>query len=178
MDDDPDPDGAPRPSPDAPPLAIDVVEEAGDWTALGDVAARVEPIAAAISRHVEIDERSEVALALSDDAHVRTLNATWRGKDRPTNVLSFPAADMVRPDGVAMPLGDVIVALETLTREAAEQDIPIGHHFDHLVVHGVLHLLGYDHEDAAEAEEMEALEVAILADMGVPDPYVGSVLED
>jgi probable rRNA maturation factor len=118
-------------------------------------------------------------VALADDAHVRTLNRTYRGKDAPTNVLSFPAPAL--PAGVATPtalLGDIILAEETVVREAVELDVSPGHHFDLLVVHGLLHLLGYDHETEDEAREMEGLEIAILADLGIEDPYAGRPLID
>ena len=105
---------------------------------------------------------------LADDAFVQHLNKTWRGKDQPTNVLSFPAGENTA--GIDH-LGDIVLALETITREAREQDKKPADHLTHLVVHGMLHLLGYDHEDDDEAEEMEALERRILAGLGIADPY-------
>ncbi|WP_375462468.1 rRNA maturation RNase YbeY [uncultured Methylobacterium sp.] len=114
----------------------------------------------------------EVSVLLADDATVQGLNRTWRGKDRPTNVLSFPAAPQPAHAGAAVPLGDVVLAYDTLLRESAEQSKPLAHHLAHLLVHGTLHLLGQDHETGdADAEAMEALEVAALATLGVPDPY-------
>lgn len=115
----------------------------------------------------------EVSLLLTDDARVRELNRAWRGQDRPTNVLSFPAlaAGETVPPGMPVLLGDVVLAFETVAREAAAQGKEVGAHTSHLLVHGVLHLLGHDHEDEAEADEMEALETAILARLGVADPY-------
>jgi len=107
-----------------------------------------------------------VAILLADDSTVQELNARFRGQDKPTNVLSFPAAE--NPEGH---LGDVVLALEVCAREAAEQGKPLGWHLQHLVAHGVLHLVGYDHMDDAEAEEMEGLERVILAGLGAPDPY-------
>lgn len=113
-----------------------------------------------------------VSVLLADDAAVRALNRTWRGQDRPTNVLSFPAAPQPAHAGAAVPLGDVVLAYDTVLRESAEQSKPLGHHLAHLLVHGTLHLLGQDHETGeAEADAMEALEVAALASLGVPDPY-------
>jgi probable rRNA maturation factor len=106
---------------------------------------------------------------LTDDAKIRALNRSWRGKDTATNVLSFPA-----PAGGSAeprPLGDVVLARETIAREAVEQRIPAQDHLAHLTVHGVLHLLGYDHENDRDAETMERLEREILARLGVPDPY-------
>lgn len=118
---------------------------------------------------------AEIAITLSDDAEVRVLNRDWRGKDKPTNVLSFPGlegamANLLPPDA-PRPLGDIILAFETCRGEAADQGKSLADHTRHLVVHGVLHLLGFDHEDEAEAEEMEALETAILAGLGIADPY-------
>jgi probable rRNA maturation factor len=119
-------------------------------------------------------ERHAVSVALLSDAEVHSLNKTFRGKDAPTNVLSFPSAPAVRPpEGSREPvfLGDVALAYETVAREAAEQDKPVLHHAAHLVVHGVLHLAGFDHENGADAERMEAAERGILSKSGIPDPY-------
>ena len=114
----------------------------------------------------------EVSVLLADDATVQTLNRTWRNKDKPTNVLSFPAADVPIQPGMARPLGDVVLAYDTLVRESTEQSKPFEHHFAHLLVHGTLHLLGQDHETGeAEADAMEALEVAALRTLGIPNPY-------
>jgi probable rRNA maturation factor len=111
-----------------------------------------------------------LGLILTDDAEQRGLNRTYRGRDAPTNVLSFAIGDPA-PVGSAVLLGDVVLAFATVEREAAEQHKPLADHLRHLVVHGVLHLLGFDHQSAAEAEVMEAREVEILANLGVPDPY-------
>lgn len=115
----------------------------------------------------------EVAVRLADDAAIQELNRSWRGKDAPTDVLSFPAGPPPAglPAGLGWPLGDLALALETSAREAAEEGKPLADHLTHLVVHGTLHLLGHDHEQPAEAEAMEALERRILAALGVPDPY-------
>jgi probable rRNA maturation factor len=115
-----------------------------------------------------------VDITLADDAEQRRLNRTYRGKDMPTNVLAFPQGkpDSSRPDAPVL-LGDVVLAFATVRREAAEQHKPLANHLRHLVVHGVLHLLGFDHEKAAEAAAMEAREIKILAKLGVPDPYRG-----
>src|SRR5579859_2792653 len=120
-------------------------------------------------------ERLEVSLLLTDDTQVQELNRDYRGQDKPTNVLSFAALDAdspIPPDGPIL-LGDIIIARETTEREASEAAKSLPHHLSHLVVHGVLHLLGYDHMEDDEAEEMESLERSILAGLGVPDPYRG-----
>lgn len=108
----------------------------------------------------------DVTVLLTDDETVRDLNARFRGKDSPTNVLSFPAHDTAHGH-----LGDIALAYGVCAREAVEQDKTLVAHLQHLVVHGVLHLVGYDHEDDAEAETMENLERQILAGLGLPDPY-------
>ena len=111
-----------------------------------------------------------LGLILTDDAEQRRLNRAYRGKDAPTNVLAF-AVGAPAPPGAATLLGDVVLAVETVMREAAEQQKPLADHLRHLIVHGVLHLLGFDHESEAEAAVMEAREREILAALGVPDPY-------
>ena len=114
----------------------------------------------------------EVSILFADDATVQELNRTWRGQDKPTNVLSFPAAPQPAHAGVARPLGDVVLAYDTMLRESEAQSKPLADHLAHLLVHGILHLLGQDHETGeAQAQAMEALEVAALASLGVADPY-------
>jgi len=113
-----------------------------------------------------LETLGEVSILLTDDQELRDLNARFRGQDKPTNVLSFPS-----PEHFAPHLGDVALAYETCAREAAEQGKPLAHHLSHLVAHGVLHLLGWDHQTDAEADEMEALERTVLAALGIPDPY-------
>jgi probable rRNA maturation factor len=107
---------------------------------------------------------------LTDDAQIQELNRTWRAKDKPTNVLSFPAPEQPGATGPRH-LGDIALAYETLVRESEEESKELAHHFAHLIVHGVLHLLGYDHEVEAEAEIMEGLEIKALATLGIADPY-------
>ena len=110
----------------------------------------------------------EVSILLTDDEEMRALNRTWRGKDAPTNVLSFPAGDDPSEAGL---LGDVALAYETTLKEARATNIALADHVAHLVVHGVLHLLGFDHMREDEAERMEALERQALASLDIPDPY-------
>ena len=112
----------------------------------------------------------EMSVVLTDDAAIQALNRDWRKIDKPTNVLSFPAATPKLP-GVPALLGDVIVAYETLAREARDENKPVLHHLAHLVVHGYLHLLGYDHQTDSEADAMEGLERKILARLEIADPY-------
>ncbi len=115
-------------------------------------------------------ENAELAVMLTDDTGIRALNKDFRGVDKPTNVLSFPAAAHPAGDAPRM-LGDIAIAYETLRREADDEHKPFAHHLSHLAVHGFLHLIGYDHETDDDAEAMEALEVKILAQLGIPDPY-------
>jgi probable rRNA maturation factor len=112
----------------------------------------------------------ELAIVLTDDSAIRTLNRYWRGIDEPTNVLSFPAKTAQTNDAPRL-LGDIVIAFETSAREAARENKLLVHHLAHLAVHGFLHLAGHDHEADAEAAAMEQLERAILARLGVPDPY-------
>ncbi len=114
----------------------------------------------------------ELAIVLTDDSAIRTLNRDWRGKDAATNVLSFPAPAMSGDNEVVTLLGDIVIAYETTAREAAAENKPFGHHLAHLAVHGFLHLVGYDHETDQEADAMEQMETTILARIGVPDPYI------
>jgi probable rRNA maturation factor len=118
------------------------------------------------------DDRRSVNVLLTSDAELRHLNRDFRGKDQATNVLSFPAATMTAPDGSAAHLGDIALAFETIEREAREQNKPLLHHVRHLIVHGTLHLLGYDHDNDAAADAMERRERDILARLGISDPYL------
>ncbi len=131
--------------------------------------------AAAEVPQARLKAEAEASIVLSNDAQVRALNAAYRGNDAATNVLAFPATDLTQPHLAAQPLpiliGDVIVALETAAAEATLEGKELADHVCHLVVHGILHLLGYDHQTEDEAERMEWLEVAVLASLGVADPY-------
>ncbi|MYZ47428.1 rRNA maturation RNase YbeY [Propylenella binzhouense] len=157
---------APR---DRPAAALDIAVEAGDWPP----AERLERIAeSAVATALAeagdpVSDGAEISLLFTDDAAIRELNARWRGKDRPTNVLSFPQAH-------GPLLGDIVLAAETVASEAGLAGRPLDHHIAHLIVHGTLHLLGYDHEEDDEAERMEALERQALSRMGIPDPYLAS----
>ncbi len=113
----------------------------------------------------------EVSLVFTDDATIEKLNAQWRGQAKPTNVLSFPAYPIKPGDRPGPMLGDIILAQETLTREALDLSKPLEDHLTHLIVHGFLHLLGYDHLDDEEASIMEGLESSIMASLGLSDPY-------
>ncbi|MCA8891871.1 MAG: rRNA maturation RNase YbeY [Hyphomonas sp.] len=140
-----------------------IVEETG-WDAVPDLAALCDRAFAAAAA-VEPAEGT-VSLLLADDAALHQLNRDFRGKDKPTDVLSFPAHEMDRPQ-----LGDIAVALGVSARDADAQGVSLADHLTHLLVHGYLHLLGHDHEEEAEAEIMEGLEIKALASLGIPNPY-------
>jgi probable rRNA maturation factor len=148
-------------------LSVDTSTECESWRGvLADPDAFARDI---LARVADGAEDAEVSVLFADDAFVRDLNARWRGQDKPTNVLSFPAAPEKVPG--PRPLGDIVLAFETVDREAREAGKPFDHHAAHLLVHGFLHLLGYDHETDAEAAIMEAREVRILETLDIPDPY-------
>lgn len=155
------------------PITLAILVEAGKWPdedALAALAKRVLAAAAGVLA-LDSDEPAELSLVFTDDAHIRELNAAWREKDKPTNVLSFPLA-AVEPGAPLPPmLGDIVLACETVEGEAQAEEKPFDHHLAHLIVHGFLHLLGYDHETDAEAGEMEGIERVILAELAIPDPY-------
>lgn len=155
-------------------LTVDVAIQAAEWpTLLPDAESTARETAVAAWSRVTggSDSPAEISILLADDSAVQQLNREHRGQDRPTNVLSFPigAADA----GVSSPvmLGDVVLACGVVAREAAAQGKPVAAHLRHLVVHGVLHLLGYDHETDPDAEAMESLEVEILQSLAIPNPY-------
>ena len=156
-----------------PRIDIDITVESGDWPQKRTLRSLVEKaVAAALGEAgAAFEAGSELSVVFTDDAHIRTLNAGWRNKDKPTNVLSFPAFPVKPGEKLPPMLGDVVLAAETVAREAELEGKPLGHHITHLVVHGVLHLLGHDHEEETEAERMEALERAALARLAIPDPY-------
>jgi probable rRNA maturation factor len=156
------------------PDLVEAVVEDPRWEAAGIVTIAERAARAALAGAGRDPDRHEVALLLCDDARIAGLNADFRGRAAPTNVLSWPAFDGPVPDpGQDEPLflGDLAVGFETCAREAAEAGIALADHAAHLVVHGVLHLLGHGHGDDAEAEAMEALETKVLASMGIANPY-------
>ena len=154
--------------------AVDVLIESEAWRMLPEAEDLVRrAIACAAASEVAIHQRgAELSVLLCDDQTITALNARWRGQERPTNVLSFPAPPLrgaTPAEKVA--LGDIAIAYETLAREASEHGKSVSDHLSHLVVHGFLHLLGYDHDMDGEAERMERLEREILAQIGIADPY-------
>jgi len=156
-------------------VALDISVPSRLWRGLPQarVLARQTLAAAAAESGLE---GAEVGLCLADDAQLHALNLRWRGVDKPTNVLSFPAAPPGRL-AKSVPLGDIALAYETLAREASEIGVPLADHYRHLVAHGFLHLLGYDHETEKEAKRMEALETRIMARLGAADPYSREVVD-
>ena len=165
--------GACESEPDIEPplrLHLDVVHDAGDWSAFPEVDMALQKVAAALDRHPAIRLiPSRACVALSSADVVRRLNREFRGQDKPTNVLSFPATQAGTMD--SQQLGDVVLAAEVVLAEAGEAGIRPLHHLQHLLAHGLLHLLGYVHETDDEAAEMERLEVEVLGQIGVADPY-------
>ncbi len=169
-------------------LAIEVVAEAWDeesWPdglTLDQLSARAVRAALAGAGHDAALEASqldcEISILFADDAELQRLNSDWRGRDKPTNILSFPmwsqqdAAQHLEAGEGSFLLGDMALAHETVAREAREEGKSLADHLTHLLVHGTLHLLGYTHEEEAEAQAMEKLEIRILTTLGVPDPYV------
>ena len=151
------------------PLSIEISRNADGWPGNLDARAEEAVRAALAQSKAKITGAAELSIVLTDDAEQRVLNRDWRGIDKSTNVLSFP---QIAPFGAVQGLlGDIILARETVAREAEEMGISFADHFTHLVVHGFLHLLGYDHMDDDEALAMESLETQILASLGVADPY-------
>ncbi len=153
--------------------AVDIVVNSPLWEAAPDAESVLHRAVAAAAAAVSTTT-GELAIVLTDDTSIRELNRDWRGKNEATNVLSFPIPAANAGDGVAMLLGDIVIAYETTAREASAENKPFGHHLAHLAVHGFLHLMGYDHETDQEADVMENLEAAILARLDVPNPYLPS----
>jgi len=153
----------------------EVLVVADCWQAEPDAEAVIQRAVATAAESVDADiGEAELAVMLTDDAGIRTLNNNWRGIDKPTNVLSFPALPPTGgsgPDDAPRMLGDIAIAYQTTRAEADDEQKPFDHHLSHLAVHGFLHLIGYDHEKDGDAEAMESLETEILAQLGIPDPY-------
>ena len=151
-------------------IDIEILHQAGDWP---------EDFHALIYKVIPLvtEQEAELSIVLTDDAHIQALNREYRGKDKPTNVLSFPQIqpDLLETlantdDGEAL-LGDIILAYETCRDEASAKNISFSHHVSHLIVHGSLHLLGYDHENEIDAGLMENCEINALATLGIANPY-------
>ncbi|SEG45941.1 rRNA maturation RNase YbeY [Bosea lathyri] len=171
---------APRTPKAEPTLAIALRAQSRRWRDLGDLAALRERVTQATEAALAVAPLkpltgAEVSLLLTDDKRIRIVNRDWRGIDKATNVLSFPAAP---PERIAASplLGDIVLAYETVAREALSEGKSASDHLSHLVIHGLLHLLGEDHETEAEAQRMESLEVAALARLGIADPYADGEL--
>lgn len=158
-------------------VEVDILVSSPAWERLDGIEALTQ---ACVARCLEqsgatLAPGCEVSVNFCDDATIRALNAQWRGKDAATNVLSFPTPGAL----AARPLlGDIVIAYETVAREAREQDKPLRNHAAHMVIHGFLHLIGYDHETPAEAEAMEALERRVAAALGMPDPFADAAPRD
>ncbi|MDW3224861.1 MAG: rRNA maturation RNase YbeY [Paracoccaceae bacterium] len=162
---------------------VSILIEAAAWKAISFEAVAAEAIAKTLVRVKLPEAATEISLLACDDARITRLNADFRDRERSTNVLSWPAADLspeIEGDGPVLPkpdgegvyeLGDIAIAFETCAREADELQIPLESHTAHLIVHGTLHLLGYDHIRDRDATVMQALEIEILGKMGIDDPY-------
>jgi probable rRNA maturation factor len=153
-------------------VCLDTERESALWDSLPDaeaIAERALNVASELA-DVKLMDGAELALLLSDDAHVKSVNQEWRNIDKPTNVLSFPSVEANKLARAPF-IGDIIIAYETVKREAEHDGKDFADHFTHLVVHGFLHLVGFDHQTDAEAKIMEALETRILAELEIPDPY-------
>jgi probable rRNA maturation factor len=155
------------------PLHIEISRNSDGWPDSLDARAEQAVREALEQSKATVTGAAELSVVLTDDAEQRDLNRNWRGVDKSTNVLSFPQIEPFAP--VSGILGDIILARETLEREAVEQGVSFEDHFTHLMVHGFLHILGYDHMDDDEALVMESLETQILASLGVADPYAEDI---
>jgi probable rRNA maturation factor len=169
---------APRTKPTEPApggLTLDVRIQSRRWREVEDLKPRINAAieAALMLAPVKPSPGAELSLLLTDDKRIRIVNRDWRGFDKATNVLSFPAAP---PERIASSpvIGDIVLAFETVAREAEAEEKSFGDHLSHLVIHGLLHLVGEDHETEEQAQRMEALETAALARLGIADPYAGS----
>jgi len=159
-------------------LDIQISVEEGPWPSEAELQSLSERVLGAAADFLGREEKQpfpkmppEVSLVFTDDASIREINAQWRNQDKPTNVLSFPAFPLTPGKMPGPMLGDIILAQETLVREAQALGKPFDEHLSHLLVHGFLHLFGYDHMEENDAERMESLETRILAGLGLSDPY-------
>ncbi|MAI46787.1 MAG: rRNA maturation RNase YbeY [Hyphomicrobiaceae bacterium TMED74] len=159
-------------------LTFDVVTQSGDWRAFEPIASHLQSISKGLVEHLRLPAADcQVCLALCSDDAVQAMNAQYRAKDYATNVLSYPAMRAVPNDSEYLFLGDLAIADHVLLSEAEAMNISPAAHFSHIVLHGVLHLLSFDHIYDQEASEMEALETEILAKLGIADPYAEAELE-
>ncbi len=162
---------------DTPEFTADIIIEDDRWnTALNDFESLASTLSCAVLKKCGRNNDTEISLLFTNDDAIQILNREYRGKDKPTNVLSFPQHEGDADPTLLIPgepehIGDIILAFETIQREALEQNKSLRDHLCHMIVHGTLHLLGYDHEDDGEAEEMEALEIEILSGQGIKNPY-------
>ncbi len=159
-------------------LDIQISVEEGPWPSEAELQSLSDRVLGAAADFLRREEKQpfpkmppEVSLVFTDDASIREINAEWRNQDKPTNVLSFPAFPLTPGKMPGPMLGDIILAQETLVREAQALGKPFDEHLSHLLVHGFLHLFGYDHMEENDAERMESLETRILAGLGLSDPY-------
>lgn len=153
-------------------VQIDIVVEAGDWPTETELRPRIETAVAAVVDQLGFgDIGPELSVVFTDDATMTRINSQWRGKPTPTNVLSFPAFPVAPGEPPGPLLGDIVLARQTIVAEAAIDDKTVDAHLTHLIVHGFLHLVGYDHQNDQDAELMESIERAILDRLGLDDPY-------
>jgi probable rRNA maturation factor len=153
----------------------DIRVAGGDWPVRATLAKLVEDAIAATSTTAPgFPTDRHVSVLFTNDDDIARLNAAWRSEEGPTNVLSFPAAEIPGNGAEPASLGDLALGFETVIKEAAASHLTVGEHISHLLVHGLLHLAGYDHAGDEQAEAMEAIEVAILGKLGIADPYAGS----
>ncbi|MEO1549214.1 MAG: rRNA maturation RNase YbeY [Pseudomonadota bacterium] len=164
-------------NPAEPTALVELLVDDPRWDAV-DLQTLAERAARATLRELDVTGAYEISVLACDDARIAALNGQFRAKPTPTNVLSWPAGDLAPAQPGALPpppqgceLGDIALAFDTVTAEAQTEGLSLSHHILHLLVHGTLHLLGFDHETDADAHVMEGIEVAALARLGVPDPY-------
>jgi probable rRNA maturation factor len=169
------------PGRDRPKVQLEIIVRSARWKKHSTAKTLVRRAILAAAKAVS-PSPGELAIVLSNDSAIRTLNRDWRGKNAPTNVLSFPVPGPPpgrgraggKPRKPSPYIGDIVIAYETVAREAKAQDKPFGHHLAHLAVHGFLHLYGYDHENDRDSQKMERLERRILARLAIPDPYAST----